>query len=92
MSQSPSEKYLYADLTWPEVNTAVSQGKVILMPVGSTEQHGPHLPLDVDNLIVSSLCLEAGRRSPDKILVAPAIPYGYNIHAMDYPGDDARRL
>ena len=86
MAQLSSEKYLYADLTWPEVNVAVSHGKVILIPVGSTEQHGPHLPLDVDNLIVSSLCLEAGRRSPDKILVAPAIPYGYNIHAMDYPG------
>ena len=86
MAQLPSQKYLYGELTWPEVNTAVSQEKVILMPVGSTEQHGPHLPLDVDNLIVSSLCLEAGRRSPDKVLVAPAIPYGYNIHAMDYPG------
>jgi len=86
MTQSSSEKYLYSDLTWPEVNTAVSQKKVILMPVGSTEQHGPHLPLDVDNLIVSSLCLEAGRRASDKVLVAPIIPYGYNIHAMDYPG------
>ena len=86
MAQLSSEKHLYADLTWPEVNVAVSHGKVILIPVGSTEQHGPHLPLDVDNLIVSSLCLEAGRCSPDKILVAPAIPYGYNIHAMDYPG------
>jgi creatinine amidohydrolase len=80
------EKYLYSDLTWPEVNEAVEQKKVILLPIGSTEQHGPHLPLDVDNLIATSVCLEAGRRSPDKILVAPAISYGYNIHALDYPG------
>ena len=86
MSQSVSEKYLYANLTWPEVNEAVAARKVILLAVGSTEQHGPHLPLDVDSLIVSELCLEAGRRVPDKILVAPTISYGYNIHAMDYPG------
>jgi creatinine amidohydrolase len=86
MSKSAPEKYVYSDLTWPEVNDAVRQKKVILLPVGSTEQHGPHLPLDVDNLIANSVCLEAGRHAPEKILVAPVISYGYNIHAFDYPG------
>lgn len=83
---SAAEKYLYADLTWPEVNEAVAMGKVILLPVGSTEQHGRHLPLDVDNLLATGVCLEAGRRRPGRILVAPTIPYGFNIHAMDFPG------
>jgi creatinine amidohydrolase len=86
MSRSVAEKYLYADLTWPEVNEAISQEKVILLPVGSTEQHGHHLPLDVDNLLPTTICLEAGRRAPDKILVAPGIPYGFNVHGMDFPG------
>ncbi len=86
MESGAARKYLYADLTWPEVNDAVDLQKVILLPIGSTEQHGPHLPLDVDNLIASSVCLEAGRRAPDKLLVAPTIPYGFNVHAMDYPG------
>ena len=86
MSESTKEKHIYSDLTWPEVNEAVAMNKVILLPVGSTEQHGPHLPLDVDNLIVESICREAGRRAPENILVAPLIPYGYNIHAMDFPG------
>jgi creatinine amidohydrolase len=86
MSNTAAQKYRYADLTWPEVNEAVEMEKVILLPVGSTEQHGPHLPLDVDNVLPTSVCLEAGRRAPDKILVAPTIPYGFNIHAMDFPG------
>jgi creatinine amidohydrolase len=86
MSQSATEKHLYADLTWPEVNDAVASEQVILLPVGSTEQHGPHLPLDVDTLLPTSVCQEAGRRAPDRILVAPAIPYGFNIHGMDFPG------
>lgn len=86
MAKSASEKFLYGDLTWPEVNDAVRQKKVILLPVGSTEQHGPHLPLDVDSLIANSVCLEAGRLSSEKILIAPVISYGYNIHAFDYPG------
>jgi len=83
---SAAEKYLYADLTWPEVNDAVAMGKVIWLPIGSTEQHGPQLPLDVDNLLATSVCLEAGRRQPDRILVAPTIPYGFNVHAIDFPG------
>jgi creatinine amidohydrolase len=86
MPNSAVQKYVYADLTWPEVNEAVEMEKVILLPVGSTEQHGPHLPLDVDNVLPTSVCIEAGRRAPDKILVAPTIPYGFNIHAMDFPG------
>ena len=86
MAKSASEKYLYGDLPWPEVNDAVRQKKVILLPVGSTEQHGPHLPLDVDSLIANSVCLEAGRLASEKILIAPVISYGYNIHAFDYPG------
>lgn len=79
-------KYLYADLTWPEVNEAALAKKVILLPIGSTEQHGPHLPLDVDNFLATSVCLEAGRRRPQEILVMPNIPYGYNEHAQDFPG------
>src|ERR1700722_11234740 len=86
MQNEVAKKYIYADLTWPELDEAANQKKVILLPVGSTEQHGPHLPLDVDNLIATRICMEAGSRAADKILVAPNIPYGYNIHALDYPG------
>jgi creatinine amidohydrolase len=86
MSRSVAEQFMYADLTWPEINEAVELKKVILLPVGSTEQHGKHLPLDVDNFLATSVSLEAGRRAPEKILVAPTIPYGFNVHAMDFPG------
>jgi creatinine amidohydrolase len=84
--QPVSRSYVYGDLTWPEINLAAEQRKVILLPVGSTEQHGPHLPLDVDNRLSNSVCMEAGRQAPELVLVAPQISYGYNIHALDYPG------
>jgi len=86
MPKSVAQHTLYADLTWPEVNEAVALQKVILIPVGSTEQHGPHLPLDVDNFLATSVCLEAAARAPEKVLVAPTIPFGFNVHAMDFPG------
>ncbi len=80
------DKILYDELTWPGINEAVAAKKVVLLPVGSTEQHGPHLPLDVDNVLPRSVCLSAARRAPREALVMPNIPYGYNEHAQDFPG------
>ena len=50
------------------------------------KQHGHHLPLDVDNFLARSVCLEAAKQAPREILVMPTIPYGYNEHALDFPG------
>jgi len=80
------EQYRYDHLTWVEINEAVALKKVIVLPIGSIQQHGPHLPVDTDELIVTSLALAAGQRQPEKILVAPTIPYSYCLEAMDFPG------
>ena len=58
-------QYRYELLTWPEINEAVAQGKTIVLPVASVEQHGHHLPLDVDTKLASSVCYEAARRAPE---------------------------
>ena len=60
--------------------------KLILLPTGATEQHGRHLPLDTDVFLSEEVCLEVGRRAPDKILVLPPIAYGLNLHHIDFPG------
>ena len=78
--------YIYGDLTWPELDDAALRGPVVVLPVGSMEQHGPHLPLDTDIYPMSRFCLEAAERAPDDILLMETIPYGYNIHACDFPG------
>ena len=61
-------EYRYNRLTWAEMNDAIAAQKVVLLPVASTEQHGRHLPLDVDVFLCESVCLEAGRRAPESIL------------------------
>jgi len=76
----------YNKLTWPEMNDAIEMQKVVILPTGSTEQHGPHMPLDVDLFLVREVCHELGRRAPDQVLVLPAIPCGLNLHHMDFPG------
>ncbi|HET7264116.1 MAG TPA: creatininase family protein [bacterium] len=81
-----ADEYRYEHLTWPEINDAVAMNKVIVLPVGSTEQHGHHLPLDVDAKLSSAVVYEAARRSPHEMLVLPPVAYGYCHHVMDFPG------
>jgi creatinine amidohydrolase len=79
-------QHRYELLTWPEINEAVAQEKVIVLPVAATEQHGHHLPLDVDNKLVGSVCEAAGKVAPELMLVMPPVSYGYCNHVMDFPG------
>jgi creatinine amidohydrolase len=79
-------EYRYNRLTWPEINDAVDANNVVILPTGSTEQHGRHLPLDVDVFLAESVCLEVGRRAADRVLVLPPISYGFNLHHIDFPG------
>jgi creatinine amidohydrolase len=70
-----------ADLCWPQLS-----GQALLaVPIGSTEQHGPHLPVDTDTRIAVALAegLAAGR--PD-VLVAPALPYSASGEHAGFPG------
>lgn len=79
-------EYRYSRLTWPELKDAVKRQPVVILPTGSTEQHGPHLPLDTDVFLAESICLEVGRKLPDRVLILPAIAYGLNLHHIDFPG------
>ncbi|AZP82873.1 mycofactocin biosynthesis peptidyl-dipeptidase MftE [Mycobacterium avium subsp. paratuberculosis] len=62
--------------------TAVS----LLVPLGSTEQHGPHLPLDTDTRIASAVAGRAVPRLGDGWLVAPAIAYGASGEHQSFAG------
>jgi len=82
----PPNKYRYDHYTWPELGEAVKQQPVVVLPVGSVEDHGPHLPLDVDNFLIGCVCEEAARRLDGEILLLPPVPYGFEEHHMDFPG------
>ena len=86
MPSRAATEYRYEKLTWPEINDAVEMGKVCIVPCGSVEQHGPHLPLDVDIVCPLGVAYGAGRQIPDKMLVLPPVWYGHTGHVMDFPG------
>jgi creatinine amidohydrolase len=79
-------KHLYRQLTWPEARDRAAAGAVVLIPAAAIEQHGYHLPIDVDNLLVEHVTEEAALRSNGEVLVAPLIHYGFNEHNMGFPG------
>ncbi len=78
--------YLYQHYTWPEMAEAVKRQPIVVVPIGSVEDHGPHLPLDVDNFLIWNICEEAARRAGGDILLLPLIPFGFETHHMDFPG------
>src|SRR5215831_13633648 len=64
-----------ADLAWPDVRDRAQAGALLAIPLGSTEQHGPHLPLSTDTDIAVALCARLAAARTD-VLVAPAVAYG----------------
>lgn len=81
----PGEEYRYDKLTWPQINGAIDQDMMVLVPVGATEDHGYHLPLDVDREIVGTIC-DRTASDRDDTLLFPTIDQGYLPHHMDFPG------
>lgn len=75
----------YEKLTWEQVRDA-DKDRVVILPVAATEDHGPHMPLDTDTLIGSSIAAGVAEAAPDEVFVMPAIPYGFNEHHKDFPG------
>jgi creatinine amidohydrolase/Fe(II)-dependent formamide hydrolase-like protein len=74
------------ELTWPKVKAALESGfDTVVFGVGSTEQHGPHLPLASDTLMGVWLA-DATARRLGKSLVAPTIRVGCSQHHLSFPG------
>lgn len=65
---------------------AGSSGRVLVVPIGATEQHGPHLPLSTDTDIAGHLAERLGAAAPDAVVLAPAVPFGASGEHQDFPG------
>jgi len=67
---------LLADLSWPEVRDILPQVKIVLIPVGSLEQHGPNIAEQSDHRLAFEV----------RVLVTPPLPFGVSHHHMRFPG------
>jgi creatinine amidohydrolase len=78
-----------AELTWEEAQAAAQAGAIALLPVGSTEAHGPHLPLSTDVVIAEGMArrlqasLDAAQR---RSVILPALAYAVTEYADEFGG------
>jgi mycofactocin system creatininase family protein len=70
--------------TWPEI-AATGGSRLLAIPLGSLEQHGPHLPLNTDTRIATELAIRLGDIRSD-VMVAPPLPYGSSGEHTGFPG------
>lgn len=80
---------MFHEKTWQEIRElSSSSNSVIILPLGTVEQHGPHLPLGTDTFILEGVLVESCRKSKQKnnILILPTIPYGFSHLHTYFPG------
>jgi creatinine amidohydrolase len=78
------------EMTWPEVAKVLERPNLIIWPIGSIEEHGPHLPLNVDSLSPTHIAEKTAKRVKEgygiDVLVAPTLDYTeVSVHRM-FPG------
>lgn len=90
-----------AHLPWPKMKALAQGGAIALLPIGSTEAHGPHLPLNVDVVIAEEVCRRVAARLQAKgrtAVMFPAVAYTLTDFAAGFTGtvslqaDTARAL
>lgn len=80
----------WGDLTAEDLDAAAKANALVILPLGCTEQHAAHLPVDTDTYQVDYLALEGGRKAAERygvdVVVLPAIPYGPAAEHFGFPG------
>ena len=78
--------YVMQEMTWPDVRDALKEARLAILPVGSHEQHGPHLAMSVDIASAEAFARRLAEAVQPLALLAPPLPYGISIHHMPFPG------
>lgn len=87
------KKVLWQEMRRTEIEEASKAGAVVIIPVGSIEQHGNHLPVNTDINCSFSIAKFAAEIVDDfPVLVAPPIWWGFSPHHMEYPGTISFKL
>ena len=86
MSAEPRAPLRLADLTWTELRELTPRIGLVLLPVGSCEQHGPGMKLETDIRLATAVCEAVSARLAPRVLVAPPMPWGLSDHHLGFPG------
>ena len=76
---------LLQEMTWPEIGN-LSRDIPVVVPVAALEQHGHHMPVFTDSLLVGEVVRRVGAAMADRVLIAPLMWLGNSHHHMDFQG------
>lgn len=80
--------FFWNEMSWDKVKKVALSKAIVIFPIGAIEQHGFHLPLDVDSRIPFEVAKRVAERLSSRInvIIAPPLSYGSSSHHMDFPG------
>jgi len=86
--QTNQRKVFLHEMSWIEIKETIHRNTVAIIPTGSTEQHGPHLPIGTDSYIGYELCKRLEKSLIGKIsfVITPPVLFGASSHHIDFPG------
>jgi len=90
MAQSQGRPLLLQEMTWTDVRDYLQANDMVIIPLGSTEQHGPHLPLGTDYYLALDTAKMISARTG--VIVAPVVMAGYSFYHSGFPGTLSLKL
>ncbi|NHF58502.1 creatininase family protein [Flavobacteriaceae bacterium TP-CH-4] len=85
--KTTKKTFLWEEMTWPELESYLKIVDTVILPCGAIEQHGPHLPVDIDYFDAKYMAYKVAEACSDpKPLVLPPIPFGVSYHHDDFKG------
>ena len=83
-SQTQVNPLVLQEMTWTDIKDYLTQSDMVIIPIGSTEQHGPHLPLGTDYDIALDMSKQISSKTG--VVVAPVLLIGYSVYHSGFPG------
>ena len=84
VSQAEEAALVLQEMSWVDIQTYLETSDMVIIPLGSTEQHGPHLPLGSDYYQAFAMAEKISRRT--QVVVAPILLVGYSEYHSGFPG------
>src|SRR5919109_549457 len=84
MADAPTRRVLLSECTLRDVEVQLQESPKVIVPVGATEQHGPHAPFGTDSILATEVSVRLARRIG--ALVAPTLTYGLSGDHRGYAG------
>jgi len=84
IAQNQGKPVVLQEMTWTDVRDYLKASDMVIIPLGSTEQHGPHLPLGTDYYLALETAKLISART--RVVVAPVVMAGYSLYHSGFPG------